>query len=113
MWRGPRLFSNAGPLERSASWALREPSLFDPGGGPTVAHTLEVSKRPEDLRLVSAAAAGDLTAVEEALPEAQLEAHVRLPGIMAVFRLSLYCHDAILIYFMFFALAIASQDVHR
>ena len=80
MWRGPRLFSNAGPLERSASWALREPSLFDPGGGPTVAHTLEVSKRPEDLRLVSAAAAGDLTAVEEALPEAQLEAHVRLPG---------------------------------
>ena len=70
MWRGPRFFSNAGPLERSASWTLREPALFDPGGGPTVAHTLEVSKRPEDLRLVAAA-----------LPEAVVEAHVRLPGV--------------------------------
>ena len=81
MWRGPRFFSNAGPLERSASWTLREPALFDPGGGPTVAHTLEVSKRPEDLRLVAAAAKGDLRAVEAALPEAVVEAHVRLPGV--------------------------------
>lgn len=50
------------------------------GGGPTVAHTLEVSKRPEDLWLVTAAANGDVSAVEDALPAAQLEAHVRLPG---------------------------------
>lgn len=81
MRRGP-LFSSAGPLERSASWALPEPSLFQPGGGPTIAHTIEVSKRPEDLRLVSAAAAGDLSAVETALHHAALEAHVRLPGFL-------------------------------
>ena len=76
------VFSNVGPLERSASWALPEPALFHPGGGPTIAHTIEVSKRPEDLRLVSAAAAGDLGAVEAALADAALEAHVRLPGFL-------------------------------
>lgn len=42
---------------------------------------LVVSKRPEDLRLVAAAAKGDLRAVEAALPEAVVEAHVRLPGV--------------------------------
>ena len=82
MWRGPRFFSSAGPLERSASWTLPEPALFDPGGGATVAHTLEVSKRPEDLQLVAAAAKGDLGAVEAALQKAKVEAHVRLPGWM-------------------------------
>ncbi|CAJ1352091.1 unnamed protein product [Effrenium voratum] len=78
-----RLFSNAGPLERSASWALPEPALFDPGGGPTVAHSRpELSKRPEDVRLVSAAAKGDLDAVERALPQASLQAHVRLSACL-------------------------------
>ena len=41
-------FSSAGPLQRSAAWVIPEPSLFDPGGGPTIAHALEVSKRPEE-----------------------------------------------------------------
>ena len=77
---GPRLFSTAGPLERSASWSLREPSVFDVGAGPTVATALEVSKRPEDLRLVTAAWRNELEKVEEVLGEADLEAHVRLPG---------------------------------
>eukprot|EP00439_Symbiodinium_sp_Y106_P074949 s2541_g14.t1 len=78
----PGFFSRAGSLERSAAWELPWPSSFDPGGGPTIAHTLEVSKRSEDVRLVRAAAAADLAAVEAALAAANINAHVRLPSFL-------------------------------
>ncbi|CAE8694181.1 unnamed protein product, partial [Polarella glacialis] len=57
-----RLFSQSQPLLRSASWnlsALQPPPQFDSGGGPTIAHTVTISRRREDVDFVAAAASGD------------------------------------------------------
>eukprot|EP00931_Biecheleriopsis_adriatica_P102735 TRINITY_DN77673_c0_g1_i1.p1 TRINITY_DN77673_c0_g1~~TRINITY_DN77673_c0_g1_i1.p1 ORF type:complete len:417 (-),score=76.49 TRINITY_DN77673_c0_g1_i1:32-1282(-) len=90
-----RLFSQSAPLLRSASWTLPTPALFEPGGGPTIVHAVDVSKRAEDVRLVSAAANGDVAAVAEALQEAShVDVHVRLPRTCSSTRATTALHAA-------------------
>jgi len=75
-----RIFSHSGRPLRPAPWDPQSPSQFALGAGPTIAHTIEISTRPDDIAFVTAASEGNAGRVAAVLPAASSpDVHVKLP----------------------------------